>query len=102
MTARYLVTPSALRDIDAILEFVLENSGPSRALHVHRRLYESFKKIGAHPGLGHIRDDLADESLRVHSVFSYIIVYCSETKPVQIIRVIHGARDVSNALMDDA
>jgi len=82
---------------------VLEQSGPNRALHVHRKLYEGFSKIGAQPNLlGHIRDDLADESLRVFVVFSYLIIYDPETKPVQIIRVIHGARDLPKAFEEDA
>jgi len=54
--------------------------------------------VGAQPGIGHVRDDLADESLRVWAVFSYLIIYRTDTKPVQIIRVIHGARDVPSAI----
>jgi plasmid stabilization system protein ParE len=99
MTRSFALTPSATRDIDAILEYVLEHGGASAALHVHKRLYESLSKVGAQPGLlGHVREDLADESLRVFSVFSYLIIYRPETSPVQILRIIHGARDVPRAL----
>jgi plasmid stabilization system protein ParE len=38
MSRRFILTPSAARDIDEILEYVLESSGASRALHVHQRL----------------------------------------------------------------
>ena len=31
-------------------------------------------------------------------VYSYLIVYNPETKPVQIIRVLHGMRDVEEIL----
>lgn len=103
MTASYLLTPSATRDLDDILSYVLENSGPERAMHVHAKLHAGFVKIGAHPKLhGHIREDLADESLRVHVVFSYLIIYRPDTKPVQVVRVIHGARDLPQAVQEDS
>jgi antitoxin ParD1/3/4/toxin ParE1/3/4 len=101
MTGPFILTPSAARDLDEILEYVLEHGGASPALHVHDRLYEGFSRVGFQPGIGHVRDDLADESLRVWAVFSYLIIYRPETKPVQILRVIHGARDVPKALNDN-
>jgi len=100
MTGPFILTPSAARDLDEILEYVLEHGGANPALHVHECLHEGFSKVGAEPGIGHIRDDLADESLRVWAVFSYLIIYRPDTHPVQIIRVVHGARDVPKA-MDD-
>jgi len=49
MTRSFRLTPSASRDIEGILEYALENSGPNRALHVYRKLYEGFSKVGAQP-----------------------------------------------------
>jgi len=100
MTGPFILTPSAARDLDEILEYVMPHGGVDHALHVHDRLYEGFLRIAAQPGIGHVRDDLADESLRVWAVFSYLIIYRPETKPVQILRVIHGACDLPTA-MDD-
>lgn len=54
--------------------------------------------IGESPGKGHLRPDLADESLRLWSVFSYLIVYRPTTRPVQILRVVHGAQELAAAL----
>lgn len=44
--------------------------------------------------MGHIREDLADEHHRFFPVFSYLIAYLHDKRPIQIGRVIHGARDV--------
>jgi plasmid stabilization system protein ParE len=99
MTGSFILTPSAARDLDELLEYVLEQGGPNAALHVHHRLHEGFTKVAAQPGIGHLRDDFADESLRVWAVFSYLIIYRPETKPVQILRVIHGARDVPRRVL---
>ncbi len=103
MTGAFILTPVACRDIDGIFAYVLEQSGPRRALHVHAKLYDGCATIAAQPNLlGHIRDDLADESLRVYRVFSFLVIYRPETKPVQILRVIHGARDVPKAFEEHA
>jgi plasmid stabilization system protein ParE len=101
MSSPFVLTPSAARDLDEVFEYVLEESGIDRALHVHGQLYVGFLRVSAQPGIGHLRDDLADESLRVRAVFSYLIIYRPETKPVQIVRVIHGARDLAKVFEED-
>jgi plasmid stabilization system protein ParE len=98
MSGSFVLTPSASRDIDDIFEYVLEHSGPNQALHIHKKLVDGFKMVGEYPGIGHVREDLADESVRVHAVFSFLVIYRSETKPVQVLRVIHGARDLNSAM----
>jgi len=98
MTGPFILTPSAARDVDEILGYVLEQSGPHSALHVREHLLDGLMKIASHPGMGHTRNDLADESLRVWTVFSYLIVYRPEARPIQIIRILHGARDIPTIL----
>jgi antitoxin ParD1/3/4/toxin ParE1/3/4 len=44
--------------------------------------------------LGHRRDDLTTEPLRFWCVYSYLIAYRPDTKPLQIIRIVHGAREL--------
>lgn len=103
MSRSFVLTASASRDIDEILDYVLEHNGPNRALHIHRKLYDGLSKVASKPKLmGHARDDLADETLRVFAVFSYLIIYQPDSAPVQIIRVIHGARDLSQVIEEDA
>jgi plasmid stabilization system protein ParE len=50
------------------------------------------------PEMGHLRRDLTSESFRFWSVYSYLVIYRAEARPVQILRVIHGARDVRSIL----
>lgn len=44
------------------------------------------------PGIGHIRADLTDEDVRVWVVHRYLIVYRATSEPLEIVRVVHGAR----------
>jgi plasmid stabilization system protein ParE len=45
-----------------------------------------------------MREELADPRHRFFLVYSYLIVYRFETKPLQVLRVLHAARDVENIL----
>lgn len=46
----------------------------------------------------HRREELTDQRHRFFGVYSYLIVYRHETEPLQIIRVLHAARDVQSIL----
>jgi len=54
--------------------------------------------IGGIPHIGHARLDVAPEPIRFWAVYSYLIVYRPDTDSLEILRVIHGARDLRNLL----
>ncbi len=60
-----------------------------------------MQKLAETPGMGHVREDLADESLRVWRVFSFLVIYRPDTSPLHVIRVLHGARDLEGLLGDE-
>jgi antitoxin ParD1/3/4/toxin ParE1/3/4 len=62
---------------------------------VLKQLREAFRKLADMPGIGHFREDLLDQRYRFWSVHSYLIVYRWETKPLEIISIVHGARDLA-------
>jgi antitoxin ParD1/3/4/toxin ParE1/3/4 len=95
---RYLLTPAADLDIEEIWQYVAGVSGNEAADRVESDLHDAMALIAGSPGIGHTRPDLADESLRIHTVHSYLIVYRPETSPIHVVRVIHGARDVESVL----
>ena len=90
---RYLLTPSAKQDLREINLWIRRQS-PAAARRVRARMREAMREIARRPGLGHSRADLADETLRVYVVYRYLIVYRPRSKPLEIVRVIHGARDI--------
>ena len=59
-------------------------------------------KLATTPGIGHWREELSGKQHRFFLVYSYLIVYRHETKPLQIIRVLHAARDVQSSLRLDS
>ena len=48
-------------------------------------------RLAKNPRIGHWREELTDKRHRFFLVYSYLIVYRHETKPLQIIRVLHAA-----------
>lgn len=95
---RFAVTLAAKADLADIAEYIRERGSAEAAKRVGEELRRAMRKLADMPGMGHIRNDLADESLRFWSVYSYLILYRPETNPLQVIRVLHGARDVETIL----
>jgi plasmid stabilization system protein ParE len=101
MNIPYVVTPPALEDMRGILSYLHDSAGLAVALRVHEQLVRGFERIASRPHLvGHIRRDLPNEKMRAMRVYSYLVFYLPDTDPVEILRVIHGARDVSVAFQE--
>jgi plasmid stabilization system protein ParE len=49
------------------------------------------------PGLGHERKALTSQNVLFWPVHSYLVVY-KDSKPLRIVRLIHGRRDVKRIL----
>ena len=58
------------------------------------RLYAAFTRLAETPGMGHHREELADARHRFWTVYSYVIAYRDQIRPVQVIAIIHGARQL--------
>lgn len=95
--SRFVLTPAAREDLEEIFDVIAEDS-PDAALRVVQNLRESMRKLARMPKMGHYRKDLCDEPLRFWQVYSYLIIYRPETRPLQILRVLHSARDVRSIL----
>lgn len=96
--SRYALTALAKRDFDEIVAFLAENAGVTVARRVLNELRAAMRSLAKQPGVGHTREDLADEPLRFFAVYSYLIVYDPAKKPLEIIRILHGARNVRSIL----
>lgn len=93
---RFVLSPAASADIEQIEAF-LDEHAPHATDAVLSRIRAAMRRIASMPGIGHLRKDLADEPLRFVAVWSYLVVY-RPASPVEIVRVVHGARDVVRTL----
>jgi plasmid stabilization system protein ParE len=91
MSARFLVTETARRNLRSIERYLLLEAGSEVVREVRGRLFETFEKLAKRPGMGHRRADLTGDDVRFWSVYSYLIVY-RERDPIEILRVYHAKR----------
>jgi toxin ParE1/3/4 len=95
----FLIAPAAAADLKEIWNYyVFELQNPDSADRIRDELFRAFRKLARTPGMGHARSDLAEEPLRFWRVRRYLIIYRSEKRPIEIARVVHGARDVGAIL----
>ena len=98
MTPRFVLSPEAAADLREIVDFIAEDS-PAAARRFLTKLREEIGRVAAHPAIGHLRKDLTDRPLRFWPVARYLVIYRQDSEaPVEIVRVLHGARDVAALL----
>lgn len=94
---RFVLTPLARLDLEAIWRYVA-NDNVKAATQLLNHLEATVRGLAKNPGVGHLREDLADRRHRFFPVGAYLIVYRFQTKPLQIIRILHASRDVQALL----
>lgn len=94
MTHRFVLAPLAKRDLEELRDYIAKDSTVA-ARRVVREIRAAMQRLAEMPGKGHLRTDLGDEPLRVWVVYSYLILYRPETRPLQVVRVVSGYRDVA-------
>jgi plasmid stabilization system protein ParE len=93
---RFVLSPAATADIEQIEAF-LDLHAPHATDAVLDALRDAMRRIAAQPGVGHLREELTDEPLRFYPVWSYLVIY-RVTDPVEVVRVVHGVRNVAREL----
>jgi toxin ParE1/3/4 len=97
---------SALRDLDKASSYIQRQSGPERAIQFLRNAEITFSKLASRPRLGAIYEnaDSQFQDLRVFSVSrfkNYLVFYRPIDDGIEVLRVLHGARDIQNILAQD-
>lgn len=78
-------------DLDGIAEYIARDNLAAAEQFVDK-LAGMFDRLCEGPGIGSPRDDLMP-GLRGRAFGSYIIYYLARHEVLEIVRVIHGARD---------
>lgn len=97
--AGYLLAPEALEDLQNIWNFISLDNVAAADRQIDQ-LLEAFDWLAQSPGAGHRRADMGDRRIRFWPQGSYLIVYGEESVPLQIVAILHGARDVPSVIRD--
>jgi plasmid stabilization system protein ParE len=98
--SKYQFTPQAVNDLLDIWSFIAQDN-PEAADRVEAAAFRACDLLVDSPLAGSIRKDLTPLPLRFWVVQphpNYLIVYDPEKRPLQIIRILHGARDLAVVL----
>lgn len=99
---RLALTESAAREVDEILEGITSRDGLERALHVADALESAFRFLCSAPNAGTTKPHVTDENVRWWTVFNYVVMYRCESEVLNIVHVLHGARDLGRMLSEEA
>jgi plasmid stabilization system protein ParE len=97
MSAPFVFTEEAEHQFLDIIDDIAAESEDA-AVRVRQALHDAASRLAEMPEIGHTREDLTQRPVKFWSVFSYLLVYDPESKPLTIIAVLHGARDVERLL----
>jgi antitoxin ParD1/3/4/toxin ParE1/3/4 len=98
MNLRYVLAPEAALDLIQIWRYLRKQSGAAVADRVESVIREKIIFLAGSPGAGHWRKNLTDQSVKFFPVYSYLIVYQPVTKPLRVVSILHGRRDVEQIL----
>jgi toxin ParE1/3/4 len=101
VSARYVLTAEAIDDLREIWHFIgVENQNPVAADDLWADIESACAQLARKPSLGHRRNDLTpDPEVLFYCVRDfYLVIYRKGTDPLQIARILHGARDVAAEL----
>jgi toxin ParE1/3/4 len=95
----YEFSPFAENDLIEIADFIAADN-PVAARKLVTDIHKACEKLAKMPTLGHPRKDLtSDPEVLFYCVrHHYLVIYRKATDPLQIARVLHGARDVTEEL----
>jgi toxin ParE1/3/4 len=99
---RLVITNQADRDLLAISSYIADRNGKLRATKVMERIRKTMDNLASMPGMGRGRSYLPG-GLRAFPSAPWTIVYdlLPEGDGINVVRVLHGRRDLSAIFGED-
>ena len=93
----YILAPDAVLDLEDIWDYIAADNLEAADRWIEK-LFAAFETIGRPPGMGHERQDLTSYPVLFWTVGAYLIIYRSERRPIEIVAVTQGSRDIPSFL----
>jgi toxin ParE1/3/4 len=87
--------PQAADDLEAIRDFIARDSA-HYAKHVVQRIVAAIEPLGASPRMGRVVPEMADRELRELIVGVYRVLSRYRHDAVEIVAILHGARQLKD------
>lgn len=96
--AAVTVRPQALADLADIWAYIADDS-LGRADAFADLVALKFQALARRPGIGRHRPELAPD-IRSFVVGRYVIFYLPSSRGIEVVRVLHGSRDIESLFED--
>lgn len=101
MKLHAVISGPAQRDAADIASYIDAAAGPEVADRVLRSISTAIAKLARTPTLGHPKDELLPPAYRFYFARPYYIVYRVLERRLEVLRIIHAARDLAAILAPD-
>jgi toxin ParE1/3/4 len=91
--SQFRISDEAKEDMGEIWSYIAREGGSEAADRLVDRISEGFPTLADFPGMGQSRLELAP-SMRSFPVGNYLIFYQPIDNGIEVVRVLHGARDL--------
>jgi toxin ParE1/3/4 len=98
--SRFRITRPAQEDLREIRAYIAQRGSTRAAARWIGTLRQHFPRLADTPGIGRPRDDLAP-GLRSLAVGDYLIFYVEVPGGIDIVHVLHGARDIERLFREE-
>jgi toxin ParE1/3/4 len=93
-------SPEARADLSEIWNYYAGRAGRQRADKIAHEISDALRLIEDHPFAGRARDEIRP-GLRSITARPYVIFYRMRDDAAQIVRILHGRRDLDDLLTED-
>ena len=91
--SNYIFGSGVERDLDIIWEYIADDNLDAADRWI-AKLFDAFEALARTPGIGHTREDLTSYNVLFWPVGSYLVIYRAERRPIEIVAVTQGSRDI--------
>ena len=99
MVSLYDVSAEAQNDFFEIWRRIAGDS-VELAKRIESESYELFASLGRLPRQGHTRKDLTRRPVLFFPLYSFLVVYQPDVKPIRIMAVLRGRRNIRRILQE--
>jgi toxin ParE1/3/4 len=92
--AQLRISPRASEDLIEIWSYIADDSEANADGFIDK-IYDTMELLAGQPGMGRNREELAP-GIQSFPVGRYVIFYRVVTGGMEVVRVLHGARDIEN------
>ncbi|MGC2656405.1 MAG: type II toxin-antitoxin system RelE/ParE family toxin [Bryobacteraceae bacterium] len=89
----YVLSVDADSDLDDIWEYIAADNIDAADRWIEK-LFDAFEALWRTPGMGHRREDVTSHQVLFWPVGAYLVIYQAERRPIGIVAITHGSRDI--------